>query len=185
MGRGLAMYYDGRLSAELRRAAGLGPGKVPPAEQHLLPPLSNMADAKQSATMDRILQEVLAVGRKLEGMDSAMASLMAETKSMRLDIAGFQSQVTRLDQTTKTSYAAFSETRINSKPEKHDLTPDAKAGAQVPAQHIHKLCFIGGCGELTKPVPCIVQESHPLCASDCAVSSWQEQKPVFLLLCRP
>ncbi|KAJ1109926.1 hypothetical protein NDU88_007283 [Pleurodeles waltl] len=48
--------------------------------------------------MDRILQGISAVGRKLEGMDSAMASSTAETKSMRLDIAGFQSQVTGLDQ---------------------------------------------------------------------------------------
>ncbi|KAJ1097978.1 hypothetical protein NDU88_003094 [Pleurodeles waltl] len=57
-----------------------------------------MADATQSATMDRILQEILAVGRKLEGMDNAMASLTAEMKSMCLDIAGFQTQVTGLDQ---------------------------------------------------------------------------------------
>ncbi|KAJ1192056.1 hypothetical protein NDU88_001368 [Pleurodeles waltl] len=40
--------------------------------------------------MDRILQEISAVGRKLEGMDSAMALLTAETKSMRLNIVGFQ-----------------------------------------------------------------------------------------------
>ncbi|KAJ1087965.1 hypothetical protein NDU88_001124 [Pleurodeles waltl] len=48
--------------------------------------------------MDRILQEISAVGRKLEGMDSAMASLTAESKSMRLDITGLQSQVMGLDQ---------------------------------------------------------------------------------------
>ncbi|KAJ1111232.1 hypothetical protein NDU88_008568 [Pleurodeles waltl] len=52
----------------------------------------------QGATMDRILQEISAVGRKLEGMDSALASLTAETKSMCLDMAGFQSQVTGLEQ---------------------------------------------------------------------------------------
>ncbi|KAJ1156050.1 hypothetical protein NDU88_008775 [Pleurodeles waltl] len=57
-----------------------------------------MANVTQSATMDCILQEISEVGRKLEGMDSAMASLTAETKSMPLDIAGFQTQVTRLDQ---------------------------------------------------------------------------------------
>ncbi|KAJ1178864.1 hypothetical protein NDU88_004106 [Pleurodeles waltl] len=43
--------------------------------------------------MDRILQEISAVGRKLEGMDNAMVALMAETRSMRLEIAGFQSQI--------------------------------------------------------------------------------------------
>ncbi|KAJ1165995.1 hypothetical protein NDU88_006408 [Pleurodeles waltl] len=52
----------------------------------------------QGATMDCILLEVSAVGRKLEGMDSAMGSLTAETKFMRLDVAGFQLQVTGLDQ---------------------------------------------------------------------------------------
>ncbi|KAJ1171812.1 hypothetical protein NDU88_003670 [Pleurodeles waltl] len=70
----------------------------PAAEEHPLIPPSSMAETTQGETMDRILQEISAVGRKREGMDSAMASLMAETKSMRLDIAGFQSQFTGLDQ---------------------------------------------------------------------------------------
>ncbi|KAJ1123208.1 hypothetical protein NDU88_001681 [Pleurodeles waltl] len=47
--------------------------------------------------MDRILQEISAVGRKLEGMDNAMTALTAERRSMRLEIAGFQSQISRLD----------------------------------------------------------------------------------------
>ncbi|KAJ1140597.1 hypothetical protein NDU88_006946 [Pleurodeles waltl] len=72
--------------------------RVPPAEEHPVIPASSMAKPTQGVTMDRILQEILAVGRKLEGMDSAMAFLTAETKSMRLDIAGFQSFVTGLDQ---------------------------------------------------------------------------------------
>ncbi|KAJ1160829.1 hypothetical protein NDU88_001322 [Pleurodeles waltl] len=37
--------------------------------------------------MDRILKEISAVG--LEGMDNAMVALMVETRSMRLEIAGF------------------------------------------------------------------------------------------------
>ncbi|KAJ1096621.1 hypothetical protein NDU88_001756 [Pleurodeles waltl] len=57
-----------------------------------------MADTSQGATMDRILQEISAVGRRLEGMDSMMTSLTEDTKSMRLDIAGFQSRVTALEQ---------------------------------------------------------------------------------------
>ncbi|KAJ1166808.1 hypothetical protein NDU88_007204 [Pleurodeles waltl] len=52
--------------------------------------------------MDRILQEISAVGRKLEGMDNAMVALMAETRSMRLEIAGFQSQISGLDQQVTT-----------------------------------------------------------------------------------
>ncbi|KAJ1110016.1 hypothetical protein NDU88_007371 [Pleurodeles waltl] len=65
----------------------------PTSEVHPTTPPSNMADQTQGATMDRILQEISTVGRRLEGMDSAMASLTVETKSMRLDIAGFQSRV--------------------------------------------------------------------------------------------
>ncbi|KAJ1196395.1 hypothetical protein NDU88_000266 [Pleurodeles waltl] len=56
-----------------------------------------MADTLHGSTMDHILQEISAVGRKLEGMDSMMASLTEDTKSMRLDIAGFQSRVTALE----------------------------------------------------------------------------------------
>ncbi|KAJ1164223.1 hypothetical protein NDU88_004668 [Pleurodeles waltl] len=59
---------------------------------------SDMADALQGATMDRILQEISALGCRLECMDNRMISLTEETKSMRLDIAGFQSRVTTLEQ---------------------------------------------------------------------------------------
>ncbi|KAJ1099218.1 hypothetical protein NDU88_004322 [Pleurodeles waltl] len=65
---------------------------------HTLAPPSTMVDPAQGATIDRILQEIAEVGSKMEGMDSAMASLTAETKSMRLDIAGFQSQAMGLEQ---------------------------------------------------------------------------------------
>ncbi|KAJ1161692.1 hypothetical protein NDU88_002174 [Pleurodeles waltl] len=66
----------------------------------------------QGATMDRILQEISPVSRKLEGMDGAMVSLTAETRSIRLDIAGFQSQVTGLDQqvtTVETQIASWTD----------------------------------------------------------------------------
>ncbi|KAJ1125505.1 hypothetical protein NDU88_003934 [Pleurodeles waltl] len=56
-----------------------------------------MVDASQGATTDHILQEILAVGRRHEGIDSRMISLTEETKSMRLDIAGFQSRVATLE----------------------------------------------------------------------------------------
>ncbi|KAJ1211039.1 hypothetical protein NDU88_006401 [Pleurodeles waltl] len=52
--------------------------------------------------MDHILQEISAVGRRLEGMDSMMTSLTEDTKSMRLEIAGFQSRVTTLEQRVTT-----------------------------------------------------------------------------------
>ncbi|KAJ1091446.1 hypothetical protein NDU88_004571 [Pleurodeles waltl] len=57
-----------------------------------------MSDSAQESTMDRILQEISAVGCRLEGMDNAMASLTAEPKSICLDIAGFQSCVMGLEQ---------------------------------------------------------------------------------------
>ncbi|KAJ1110056.1 hypothetical protein NDU88_007411 [Pleurodeles waltl] len=57
-----------------------------------------MADDTQGATTERILQEISAVSRKLEGMDNAMVALTAETRSKRLDIASFQSQISGLDQ---------------------------------------------------------------------------------------
>ncbi|KAJ1124547.1 hypothetical protein NDU88_002998 [Pleurodeles waltl] len=60
-------------------------------------------------TMEHILQENSAVGRRLEGMDNAMASLTAETKSMCLNIASFQFRVTGLEQ-----HVATVETHITS-----------------------------------------------------------------------
>ncbi|KAJ1165164.1 hypothetical protein NDU88_005593 [Pleurodeles waltl] len=62
--------------------------------------------------MDRILQEILAVGHKLECMDNAMVALMAETRSMRLEIAGLQSQISRLDHrvmTVETQVASWTD----------------------------------------------------------------------------
>ncbi|KAJ1127552.1 hypothetical protein NDU88_005951 [Pleurodeles waltl] len=63
---------------------------------------TNMTEDTQGASTDRILQEISAVGRKLEGMDNAMVALTAETRSMRLEIAGFQSQISGLDQRVTT-----------------------------------------------------------------------------------
>ncbi|KAJ1115042.1 hypothetical protein NDU88_003270 [Pleurodeles waltl] len=52
-----------------------------------------MANPAQEPTMDRILQEISAVGRRLEGIDNAMVSMAAETKSIRAEIASFQTLV--------------------------------------------------------------------------------------------
>ncbi|KAJ1219205.1 hypothetical protein NDU88_006776 [Pleurodeles waltl] len=68
------------------------------SEVHPTTPPSNMTDQTQGAIMDRILQEIAAVGPRLEGMDNTMALLTAETKFMHVDIAGFQSQVMGLEQ---------------------------------------------------------------------------------------
>ncbi|KAJ1193687.1 hypothetical protein NDU88_002983 [Pleurodeles waltl] len=68
-------------------AAGLNRLEQPPT----------MSDTEQTTTMDHILQEITAVSGSLEGMDTAITSLTTKTKSMRLDIAGFQSRVTGLE----------------------------------------------------------------------------------------
>ncbi|KAJ1106905.1 hypothetical protein NDU88_004303 [Pleurodeles waltl] len=74
----------------------------PAPQEHPINQSRAMADASQGATMDRILQEISAVRHRLEGMDSMMTSLTEDTKSMRLDIAGFQSRVTTLEQRVMT-----------------------------------------------------------------------------------
>ncbi|KAJ1101660.1 hypothetical protein NDU88_006726 [Pleurodeles waltl] len=74
------------------KASSTAPMTQQPVQHH------NTSDTAQESTMDHILQERSAVGRRLEGMDNAMASLTAETKSIRLDIAGFQSLVLGLEQ---------------------------------------------------------------------------------------
>ncbi|KAJ1177752.1 hypothetical protein NDU88_003004 [Pleurodeles waltl] len=57
----------------------------------------DMTDLEQVTTVDRILQEITAVSRRLEGMDTAITSLTMGSTLMRLDLAGFQSRVTGLE----------------------------------------------------------------------------------------
>ncbi|KAJ1116448.1 hypothetical protein NDU88_004659 [Pleurodeles waltl] len=90
----------GKPARQLLFSEALRQNRAPPSapQEHLTNHSSDMADASRGATMDRILQEISAVGHRLERMDSRMISLTDETKSMRLDIAGFQSRVTTLEQ---------------------------------------------------------------------------------------
>ncbi|KAJ1149251.1 hypothetical protein NDU88_002066 [Pleurodeles waltl] len=92
--------YLGKPARQLLFSEALRQNRAPPStsQEHMTHQPSDMAEAPQGATMDRILQEISAVGRRLEGMDSRMISLTEETKSMRLDIAGFQSRVATLEQ---------------------------------------------------------------------------------------
>ncbi|KAJ1127863.1 hypothetical protein NDU88_006256 [Pleurodeles waltl] len=48
-------------------------------------------------TIDHILQEITSVGRRLEGMDSNISELMAETKSIHMDIVGLQNRAMDLE----------------------------------------------------------------------------------------
>ncbi|KAJ1127913.1 hypothetical protein NDU88_006306 [Pleurodeles waltl] len=103
---------SGKPARQLLFSEALRQQKHPSAEVPLSSPCSSMADATQGTTMDGIPQEISAVSRKLEGMDSAMVALTAETRSMRLDIAGFQSQIPGLDQrmaTVETQVASWTD----------------------------------------------------------------------------
>ncbi|KAJ1218275.1 hypothetical protein NDU88_005858 [Pleurodeles waltl] len=59
---------------------------------------TTMADKNHPTTTDRILQEITTVSCRIEGMDASITSLTLETKSMRAEIASFQSRVTGLEQ---------------------------------------------------------------------------------------
>ncbi|KAJ1194520.1 hypothetical protein NDU88_003808 [Pleurodeles waltl] len=59
----------GKPSRQLLFLEALPHQRDPPAEEHPLTLPSSMADTTQDGTMDCILQEISAVGRKLEGMD--------------------------------------------------------------------------------------------------------------------
>ncbi|KAJ1177785.1 hypothetical protein NDU88_003037 [Pleurodeles waltl] len=93
----------GKSSRQLLFSEALRHQKVPPAEEHPSPSHTSMADATQGATMECILREISAVSHKLESIfDNDMTSLTVETKSMSLDIAGFQTQVSGLEQRVTT-----------------------------------------------------------------------------------
>ncbi|KAJ1125861.1 hypothetical protein NDU88_004277 [Pleurodeles waltl] len=74
----------------------------PTSQEHPTSQSHAMADTSLGATMDSILQEISAVGHRLERMDSMMTYLTKDTKSMLLDIAGFQSRLTALEQRVTT-----------------------------------------------------------------------------------
>ncbi|KAJ1159506.1 hypothetical protein NDU88_000013 [Pleurodeles waltl] len=106
---------SGKPARQLLFSEALCQQKYPPAKDpppHPPTNTGNMEEGPQGASMDRILQEISAVGRKLEGMDHAMMALTAETRSMRLQIAGFQSQISGLDQqvaTVETQVASWTD----------------------------------------------------------------------------
>ncbi|KAJ1093726.1 hypothetical protein NDU88_006818 [Pleurodeles waltl] len=61
-----ASKQPGKLSWQLLFSEALRHQRVLPAVEHPLTPPSSMVDTTQGTTMDRILQEISAVGRKLE-----------------------------------------------------------------------------------------------------------------------
>ncbi|KAJ1105129.1 hypothetical protein NDU88_002537 [Pleurodeles waltl] len=102
----------GKPARQLLFSEALRQQKHPSAEDPPPLPCANMADDMQGATMDRILQEISVASRKLEDMDNAMVALTVEKRSMRLDIAGFQSQISGLNQrvaTVETQVASWTD----------------------------------------------------------------------------
>ncbi|KAJ1202393.1 hypothetical protein NDU88_006193 [Pleurodeles waltl] len=85
------------LFSEALQHKRLTPTKTNPQISSPLNEPTTMSDKDQSTTMDKILQEITAVSRRIEGIDPSITSLTLETKSMRSDIAGFQSRVTGLE----------------------------------------------------------------------------------------
>ncbi|KAJ1130439.1 hypothetical protein NDU88_008792 [Pleurodeles waltl] len=92
----------GKPTRQLLCSEALQQQKHPSVEDCPPLPYNSMTEDTQGVTMDCILQEISVVSRKLEGMDNAMVALTAETRSMRLDLAGFQSQMSGLDQRVTT-----------------------------------------------------------------------------------
>ncbi|KAJ1115684.1 hypothetical protein NDU88_003906 [Pleurodeles waltl] len=61
-------------------------------------PVTSTADPHKVDATDRILQEITAVGRRLDAMDLKISDLSAASTSILADIACFQEMVTDLDQ---------------------------------------------------------------------------------------
>ncbi|KAJ1130861.1 hypothetical protein NDU88_009206 [Pleurodeles waltl] len=51
------------------------------------------SDTAQDPTMERILQEITALAHRIKGLDTTISTLVAKTKSIHQDIAGFQNRV--------------------------------------------------------------------------------------------
>ncbi|KAJ1168211.1 hypothetical protein NDU88_000160 [Pleurodeles waltl] len=60
-------------------------------------PSYSPADSHTMEATDRILQEITAVGRHLEAMDSKISDLTMASTSILADIAGFQETVNYMD----------------------------------------------------------------------------------------
>ncbi|KAJ1138689.1 hypothetical protein NDU88_005070 [Pleurodeles waltl] len=67
----------------------------------VVPPMNDPPETvqppKSNIPMECILQEITAFGRRLEGMDTKISDLAAESRSICNDIASFQDRVTSTD----------------------------------------------------------------------------------------
>ncbi|KAJ1084817.1 hypothetical protein NDU88_004963 [Pleurodeles waltl] len=105
---------SGKPARQLLLSEALHPSRPPASvlDSQLTNSLTATDNPEHSTTMDHILQEIAAVGHRLEGMDFTIATLAAETKSISLDIAGFQYRVSDLEQ------------RVVAVKEHHNTVPD-------------------------------------------------------------
>ncbi|KAJ1171404.1 hypothetical protein NDU88_003266 [Pleurodeles waltl] len=88
---------SGRHSRQLLFSEAIAPPKSMAA--HVTPPSSvaQTADPHPVDATARILQEITAVGRRLEAMDSNISNLSVASTSIRADIASFEVTVTDLN----------------------------------------------------------------------------------------
>ncbi|KAJ1137373.1 hypothetical protein NDU88_003782 [Pleurodeles waltl] len=113
------------FSKPLQQPHAMGVTGVMSPPGHTLAP----SDTAQDPTMERILQEITAVGRSLEGMDTNISALAAETKSIRQEIAPFQNRVQGLEHPIE-SCLLSTEEDPSSESEAMDPTAD------TPSPHI-------------------------------------------------
>ncbi|KAJ1139410.1 hypothetical protein NDU88_005783 [Pleurodeles waltl] len=99
-GRRSSHKNTGKLARQLLFSEALLQTKGTPPQTATQPSTTHqeMANPAQEPTMDHILQEISAVGRRLEGMNNVMVSMVAETKSIRMELSSFQTCVLGLEQ---------------------------------------------------------------------------------------
>ncbi|KAJ1116609.1 hypothetical protein NDU88_004815 [Pleurodeles waltl] len=67
------------------------------SQQHTMTSPETSTGQRQDTLMEPILQEITKVGRWLEGMDTKIPDLAAESRSIRIAIAGFEGRVTGIE----------------------------------------------------------------------------------------
>ncbi|KAJ1162319.1 hypothetical protein NDU88_002787 [Pleurodeles waltl] len=88
---------SGKHSRQLLFSEAIVQPKTMVAQAAPFCPTTSPADPHTIEAMDRILQEITAVGRRLEEMDLKISDLTIASTSIRADIAGFQETVSDLD----------------------------------------------------------------------------------------
>ncbi|KAJ1143458.1 hypothetical protein NDU88_009767 [Pleurodeles waltl] len=89
---------SGKHSRQLLFSEAIAQPKTMAAQTAPPCPAPSPADLPTLEVTDRILQEIAAVGRRLEAMDLKITDLTLPSSSIRCDIAGFQETANDLDQ---------------------------------------------------------------------------------------